>query len=246
MGRSLRTGARSRASSGAAQEHRSDGRARDVVRDRARRRDRSSSPPGDAGRRRTRRRSGAASASTRCRRSGSASLLVLFIAGGSVADVRRDTRRRYPERTGVPRPLVKDLGSSTWSSRRGPSALVLFGEYTLMVRSAMLETLGEDYILTSGRRALSNWSRCGGTRFATRCCPWHARRALARLTSWRARSRWSTSSPGRASGWLVVAAVTQRDYPVLQAAFLLLTLSVIFFNLVADLLYFKLNPRVTE
>ena len=38
----------------------------------------------------------------------------------------------------------------------------------------------------------------------------------------------------------------ERDYPVLQAAFLLLTLSVIFFNLLADLLYFKFDPRVTE
>jgi ABC-type dipeptide/oligopeptide/nickel transport system permease component len=33
---------------------------------------------------------------------------------------------------------------------------------------------------------------------------------------------------------------------VLQAAFLLLTFSVIVFNLVADLLYFRLDPRVTE
>jgi peptide/nickel transport system permease protein len=47
-------------------------------------------------------------------------------------------------------------------------------------------------------------------------------------------------------GLLVVEAIDQRDYPVLQAAFLLLTFSVIIFNLVADLLYFKLDPRVTE
>jgi peptide/nickel transport system permease protein len=47
-------------------------------------------------------------------------------------------------------------------------------------------------------------------------------------------------------GLLIVEAIDQRDYPVLQAAFLLLTLSVILFNLVADLLYFKLDPRVTE
>jgi len=33
---------------------------------------------------------------------------------------------------------------------------------------------------------------------------------------------------------------------VLQAAFLLLTLSVILFNLLADLLYFRLDPRVQE
>ena len=33
--------------------------------------------------------------------------------------------------------------------------------------------------------------------------------------------------------------------PFLQGAFLVLTLSVILFNFIADLLYFKLDPRVT-
>ena len=47
-------------------------------------------------------------------------------------------------------------------------------------------------------------------------------------------------------GLQIVEAIDQRDYPILQGAFLLLSLSVIFFNLAADLLYFKLDPRVTE
>ena len=41
-------------------------------------------------------------------------------------------------------------------------------------------------------------------------------------------------------------AIDRRDYPVLQGIFLLLTMSVILFNLIADLLYFKLDPRVTS
>ena len=40
-------------------------------------------------------------------------------------------------------------------------------------------------------------------------------------------------------------AIDKRDFPLLQAIFMLLTISVIFFNLIADLLYFKLDPRVT-
>jgi peptide/nickel transport system permease protein len=47
-------------------------------------------------------------------------------------------------------------------------------------------------------------------------------------------------------GLAVYDAVTERDYPMLQGAFLILTLSVVFFNLLADLLYFKLDPRITE
>ena len=46
-------------------------------------------------------------------------------------------------------------------------------------------------------------------------------------------------------GLAIVEAIDQRDYTFLQGAFLVLTLSVIFFNFVADLLYFKLDPRVT-
>jgi ABC-type dipeptide/oligopeptide/nickel transport system permease component len=46
-------------------------------------------------------------------------------------------------------------------------------------------------------------------------------------------------------GQAVYKAVTDRDYPMLQGAFLILTLSVVFFNFVADLLYFKLDPRIS-
>jgi len=35
-----------------------------------------------------------------------------------------------------------------------------------------------------------------------------------------------------------------RDYPLLQGAFLLIMLFVMFFNLAADLLYARLDPRV--
>jgi peptide/nickel transport system permease protein len=47
-------------------------------------------------------------------------------------------------------------------------------------------------------------------------------------------------------GKLTVDAISQRDYPVLQGAFLLLAISVIGANLVAELLYLRLDPRVTE
>jgi len=45
-------------------------------------------------------------------------------------------------------------------------------------------------------------------------------------------------------GRLTFEAVMQRDYPVLQAAFMLVTVSVIAANLVTDLLYPLIDPRV--
>ena len=47
-------------------------------------------------------------------------------------------------------------------------------------------------------------------------------------------------------GSLTVNAVSDRDYPVLQGAFLLLAVSVIIANLAAELVYGLLDPRVVE
>ena len=121
----------------------------------------------------------------------------------------------------------------------------LYGEYALVVRSSMLETLGEDYVLTARAKGLRNWA-----------IVWkHAlRNAMLPLVTLIALSLGSIvagaivvedvfSYPG--IGLATIDAINHRDYPVLQGIFLLLTLSVIFANFVADLVYFKLDPRVT-
>lgn len=45
-------------------------------------------------------------------------------------------------------------------------------------------------------------------------------------------------------GSLTVEALNARDYPVLQGIFLLLGASIVFANLIADLIYGLLDPRV--
>ncbi len=45
-------------------------------------------------------------------------------------------------------------------------------------------------------------------------------------------------------GWFFSEALTKRDYGMMQGLFLFLAASVIFANLVADLLYSKLDPRI--
>jgi len=47
-------------------------------------------------------------------------------------------------------------------------------------------------------------------------------------------------------GALTIDAVNDRDYPVLQGAFLLLAVSVVVANLAAELIYGWLDPRVSE
>jgi peptide/nickel transport system permease protein len=124
--------------------------------------------------------------------------------------------------------------------------LVLYGEYTLIVRSAMLETLGEDYILTARAKGLKPRTivRKHALRNAMLPIATLIALSLGYIVAGAILIETVFSWPG--IGRAVYEAVLQRDYPMLQGAFLVLTVSVVFFNLLADLLYFKLDPRITE
>jgi len=124
--------------------------------------------------------------------------------------------------------------------------LTAYGSYTLVVRTSVLETLGEDYVLTARAKGLP-----------VRRIVWrHAvRNALLPMVTMIAMDfgyivggalliEVIFSWPG--IGLAMYDAVTERDYPMLQGGFLVLTVSVILLNLVADLVYFRLDPRITE
>jgi ABC-type dipeptide/oligopeptide/nickel transport system permease component len=124
--------------------------------------------------------------------------------------------------------------------------LVLYGEYTLIVRSAMLETLGEDYILTARAKGLRPWTivRRHALRNALLPIATLVALSLGYIVAGAILIETVFSWPG--IGRAVYDAVLARDYPMLQGAFLILTISVVFFNLLADLIYFKLDPRITQ
>ena len=123
--------------------------------------------------------------------------------------------------------------------------LVLFGQYALIARSAMLETLGEDYILTARAKGLRPWAivRKHALRNAMLPIVTLVALSLGYIVAGAILIETVFSWPG--IGRATYDAVLARDYPMLQGAFLVLTVSVVFFNLVADLLYFKLDPRIT-
>ncbi len=127
----------------------------------------------------------------------------------------------------------------------GTLMLTAYGSYTLVVRSSLLETLGEDYILTARAKGLP-----------MRRIVWrHAvRNALLPMVTLIALDLGFIvggavlievifSWPG--IGLAMYEAIVQRDYPMLQGGFLILTVSVIVLNFAADLLYFRLDPRIT-
>ena len=124
--------------------------------------------------------------------------------------------------------------------------LTLYGEYTMVTRSAMLETMGEDYVLTARAKGLPQRVvvRKFAMRNATLPVVTMVALSLGTIVAGSLLIETVFSYPG--IGYMLTQAVFNHDYWMLQAGFLLIAVSVIFFNLLADLLYFKLDPRITE
>ena len=116
----------------------------------------------------------------------------------------------------------------------------------LTMRYSMLEVLGDDFIRTARAKGASE----------TRILFGHvARNAIAPVVTFLA-IRFAFAFGGSVIietvfsypglGRLVFEAVSGRDYPVMQAAFLVFTVAVLVANLLADLLYPILDPRMRE
>jgi peptide/nickel transport system permease protein len=124
--------------------------------------------------------------------------------------------------------------------------LVLLGEYMLIMRSSVLDVFSEDYILTAKAKGLSTFRIIRDHAMRNAMLPMVTLIALnlAFTVSGAIQVEQVFSWPG--IGNLTVDAVAQRDYPVLQGAFLIIAVAVVIANLVADLVYGWLDPRVTH
>src|SRR5207344_3393072 len=113
-----------------------------------------------------------------------------------------------------------------------------------MTRSAMLEVLSEDYVRTARAKGLPVWRVIGLHALRNALIPVvtviglqvSALMAGAVLTetifSWPGIGKWLVESIGR------------RDYPALQGGIMLIASVVILVNLIIDLLYGLINPRI--
>src|SRR5688500_3464383 len=124
--------------------------------------------------------------------------------------------------------------------------LALLGEYMLIMRSSVLDVFGEDYILTARAKGLSTYAIIRHHALRNAMLPMVTLIALtlgftvAGAIQVEAVFSW----PGL--GAMTVDAVEDRDYPVLQGAFLLLAIAVVIANLAAEAVYGWLDPRVSE
>ncbi len=113
-------------------------------------------------------------------------------------------------------------------------------------RSAMLEVLGEDYIRTAYAKGLSS----------TRVIMVHALRnalitvvtviglQIGSLVAGAVLTETIFSWPG--IGKWMIEAIGRRDYPAVQGGLLFIALSVMVVNLIVDILYGWINPRVRD
>jgi peptide/nickel transport system permease protein len=118
------------------------------------------------------------------------------------------------------------------------------GEYSLIMRSSLIDAMGDEFVMTA---------RAKGVR--EKQVLWRHVVPNALLPTWTLTMlslgfifggaitiEYVFSYPG--VGWLEVQAINAKDFPLLQALFLLFSVAVILANLIADITYMYLDPRV--
>ncbi len=118
------------------------------------------------------------------------------------------------------------------------------GEYVILTRSSMLDVLNEEYIVTARSKGVKE------SRILWKHAVRNALLPVITLTGINVgfavagviEAETVFSWPG--VGKLIYDAVTKRDYPLLQGAFLVFAVSVVLANLIIDLIYSFVDPRI--
>jgi peptide/nickel transport system permease protein len=116
--------------------------------------------------------------------------------------------------------------------------------WMLVMRNSMVGVLSDDYVLMAHAKGLKQRRILFAYAARNAILPNIANFALALgfVVSGQVLTEIVFSYPG--IGDTLYLAVTQKDYPMIQAAFLLIALGVLGANFLADLLYAVLDPRV--
>lgn len=122
--------------------------------------------------------------------------------------------------------------------------IVYAGQYTLFMRSAILDIFGEDFILTAKAKGLRTGEILRDHALPNALLPTVTVIALNLGFTVAGAIEIETVFSWPGLGQAIVEAVDRQDYPMLQGVFLLLAVSVILANLLADLLYSYLDPRI--
>jgi peptide/nickel transport system permease protein len=125
-------------------------------------------------------------------------------------------------------------------------AIVDMGQFTLITRSSLIDVLTEDYILTAKAKGLPARKVLWGHGVPNALLPVITTTALyvSLVVGGAIQVETVFSWPGM--GRLMYDAVLRRDYPLLEASFLLSAATVILANFLSDIAYLLIDPRVKE
>lgn len=125
-------------------------------------------------------------------------------------------------------------------------SIVLIGEYALTMRNTLIDVLSEDYITTAKAKGFSNRYILRKHAMPNAMLPMVTIIAinLGLVVGGTVQVETIFSWPGLGS--LMYEALKARDYPLLQGVFLLVTVSVVVANLIADITYSYIDPRVQD
>jgi peptide/nickel transport system permease protein len=118
------------------------------------------------------------------------------------------------------------------------------GRWMLSMKSSTISTLGEDYVTVAKARGLRDWRIT--TAYVGRNASLPLFTQLAISVGFVVGGSFLIESifVYQGIGASLNAAISRRDYTVMQGVFLVITLSVVFANFFADLLYSWIDPRI--
>ncbi len=116
--------------------------------------------------------------------------------------------------------------------------------FTRIVRSSMLEVLAEDYLRTARAKGLAEWVVLSRHALRNAVIPLVTLVGLQFGYILGGAVVIETVFMWPGLGLLTVQAITNRDYPLVQAAVFVLAVSIVVINLATDVVYSYLDPRV--
>jgi peptide/nickel transport system permease protein len=126
----------------------------------------------------------------------------------------------------------------------GTVILISVGGWLIGMRSTMIAVLAEDYIIMAEAKGLPQWQVMFNYAMRNAILPNFTQfgMSIGFILGGQILTEIVFSYPGL--GFYLVRAVTAHDYPLMQALFLMITVAILAANLIVDILYVRLDPRV--
>ena len=187
-----------------------------------------------------------------------AAMIVIVILGvltGAIAAVRKNTPTDYTVRafyliTWSMPPLIEGDWPYFWSSLRHlilPAtalALVAFGIISRLIRNSMIDIASKPFIRTAIMKGLKERDVVFRHMLRNALIPAITVLALTFASLLAGAVVIEDVFSWTGMGWLLTQALYQQDYPLVMAGTFIVAIGVVISNLVADLLYAVVDPRI--